>query len=94
MKKLLFIIFVLFISNSLKAIELRGTFYQGNLIVGKIDPKSKVFIDKNEVKISNKGFLNSVKAKSSVYGRIVGVDYAEGFNVARPIGVADLFDII
>ena len=47
----------MFISNSLKAIELRGTFYQGNLIVGKIDPKSKVFIDKNEVKISNKGFF-------------------------------------
>ena len=43
--------------------------------------------------ISNKGFLDSVKAKNSVYGRIVGVDFAEGFNVARPMGIANLFDM-
>lgn len=54
------------------------------------DPKSKEL----ESPISSKSFLESVKAKSSVYGRIIGVDFAEGFNVARPIGVADLFDII
>ena len=43
--------------------------------------------------ISGKSFLDSVKAKSSVYGRIIGVEFAEGFNVARPIGVDNIFDI-
>ena len=53
------------------------------------NPKSKELASP----ISSKGFLDSVKSKSSVYGRIIGVDFAEGFNVAKPIGVNDLFDI-
>ena len=54
------------------------------------DPKSKELASP----ISSKGFLDSVRSKNSVYGRIIGVDFAEGFNVARPIGVNDLFDIL
>jgi len=57
MKKLLFIVIFFFISSSLYALELRGTFYQGNLIIGKTEPGSKIFIDKDEVKVSNKGFF-------------------------------------
>ena len=57
MKKLLLIIVILFISNSVYALELRGSFYQGNLIVGKTDSNSRVFIDKNETKVSKKGFF-------------------------------------
>ena len=57
MKKLLFILVIFFISHSLYALELKGTFYQGNLILGKTEPGSKVFIDKNEIKVSNKGFF-------------------------------------
>lgn len=53
------------------------------------DPNSKEL----DSPISNKNFLDSVRAKSSVYGRILGVEYAEGFNVARPIGVESLFDV-
>ena len=57
MKKLFFLGIIFFISNSLYALELKGTFYQGNLILGKTEPGSKVFIDKNEIKVSNKGFF-------------------------------------
>mgnify|MGYP006095231641 CR=1 FL=1 len=64
MKNILFIIVIFFISNSLYAVELKGTFYQGNLIIGKTDPKSKVFVDKNRVKVSNKGFFAFGLAKN------------------------------
>jgi murein DD-endopeptidase MepM/ murein hydrolase activator NlpD len=57
MKKFFFIILIFCIPNSLHSLELRGTFYQGNLIVGVTDPKSKIFIDKKEVKVSNQGFF-------------------------------------
>ena len=50
-------IFIFLIPNSLLGLELRGTFHQGNLIVGKTEPKSKIFIDKKEVKVNNKGFF-------------------------------------
>ena len=50
MKQLLFITVILFLSNTLSAIELKGKFYQGNLILGKVESKSKVFIDKKKLK--------------------------------------------
>ena len=57
MKKFFFIIIILFFSSSLYALELKGAFYQGNLIIGKTEPKSQVFIDKKKVKVSNQGFF-------------------------------------
>ena len=44
--------------------------------------------------ISSQSFLDALRGKDSVYGRYMGVAYAEGFNVARTIGVKDLFDLI
>jgi len=57
MKKLLFLITIFFFSNTLYALELKGTFYQGNLIIGKVESKSKIFIDKKKIKISDQGFF-------------------------------------
>ena len=57
MKKLLLVIFIFFISNSLYAIEFEGQFFQGNLIIGKTDPNSKIIIDKNIIKVSKEGYF-------------------------------------
>ena len=46
-----------------------------------------------ETIISKKGFLDSVVYRSSDLGRIIGVDYAEGFVSERYIYVDDLFNI-
>jgi bacillithiol biosynthesis deacetylase BshB1 len=43
--------------------------------------------------ISGKEFLEFMFAKARVFGRSVNVEFGEGFNVARPIGVKDLFDL-
>lgn len=44
--------------------------------------------------ISGKDFLDSIKGKNAVFGRNIGVNYAEGFNVARPMGIDNLFDLL
>ncbi len=53
-KYLLISIFV--ITNSL-AVEFNGKFIQGHFIVGKTEKKSKIFIDKKEIKVSKDGFF-------------------------------------
>jgi len=46
-----------------------------------------------ETPISGQSFIESVKAKSRIFGRAIQCDYAEGFNVSRYIGVNNLFDL-
>ena len=49
--------FIIFFFNSLEAIEFKNKFYQGNFILGKTFPDSKVYIDKKNVKVSKEGFF-------------------------------------
>jgi bacillithiol biosynthesis deacetylase BshB1 len=44
--------------------------------------------------ISSKEFLEFLRAKNCSYGRASGFHYAEAFNVNRPIGLRNLFDIV
>ena len=57
MKKISLITVLLFFSSPLIALEFKGTFYQGNFIIGKTDPKSKVFLDKKRVRVSGDGYF-------------------------------------
>ena len=57
MKQLLLVIFILLNPNILNALELKGDFFQGNLILGKTESNSSVFIDKKKIKISKQGFF-------------------------------------
>lgn len=43
--------------------------------------------------ISGPEFMEAVKAKNSIWGRSIGVRYAEGFNVNRTLGVDSLFHL-
>jgi bacillithiol biosynthesis deacetylase BshB1 len=54
------------------------------------DPNSK----EPETPISNEFFMEAVDAKMILFGRSIGVRYAEGFIAARNIGVKDLFDLL
>ena len=48
---------IFFISNLSSAIEFKGKFEQGSLIIGKTRPSSLIFIDKKKMKISKEGFF-------------------------------------
>lgn len=53
------------------------------------DPKSK----EPQTPISSKEFLEYIHSKMAVWGRSIGVAYAEGFTVKRYPGVNSLFDL-
>ncbi len=46
-----------------------------------------------ETPISCPSFFEALRGQNAMLGRQIGVDYAEGFTVARPVGVKDLFDL-
>jgi N-acetylglucosamine malate deacetylase 1 len=54
------------------------------------NPKS----NEPETPISSKAFLESLDSKMALWGRAIGVRYAEGFTVNRYPGVNSLFDLL
>lgn len=54
------------------------------------DPKS----DEPDTPISSKNFTDSVIYRARDLGRLVGVEYAEGFTAERPVAVRNLDDLI
>ena len=55
---LIFLIFLSLYTNSKAiALEFEGKFIQGHFIIGKTDPKTKVWIDKQKVMVTNDGYF-------------------------------------
>ncbi|MEO1654440.1 MAG: bacillithiol biosynthesis deacetylase BshB1 [Bacteroidota bacterium] len=44
--------------------------------------------------ISSKTFVDFLEARAREFGRMIGVEFGEGFNKSVPVGVKDLFDLI
>ena len=57
MRKIILIISFYLFFNNLHSLELKGEFYQGNLIIGKLEPGSQIFIDKSKIKVSKDGYF-------------------------------------
>ena len=51
------LLLIISISSSAFAIDFDGKFIQGHFIIGKTEPKSKIWIDKKPVKVSSEGFF-------------------------------------
>ena len=51
------LLLIIFIPSSAFAIGFEGKFRQGHFIIGKTEPKSKIWIDKKPVKVSTDGFF-------------------------------------
>lgn len=65
--------------------------------MGSIKCFKSQFYDPNsnepESPISGKSFLDYMESKARMFGRYINVEFAEGFNVARPIGISDLLKV-
>lgn len=57
-------------------------------------PSENEYENEPQTPISGKDFLEFLKAKARTYARPIGVEFAEGFNVARTMGVNNLFDLV
>ena len=56
-RNIIILILIFLISSSAFAIDFEGKFRQGHFIIGKTEPKSKIWIDKKPVKVSSEGFF-------------------------------------
>lgn len=54
------------------------------------NPKSK----EPATAISSKAYLDYIEARAAHFGRIIGVAYAEGYTVKRPVGLKNLFGLL
>jgi len=57
------------------------------------NPDAKQYKNEAQTPISGKDFFDNLYAKANVFGRIIGVPYAEGFTSATAVGVKSLFDL-
>ena len=57
MKKIYFFLIILFFTTNVNALEFQGKFLQGHFVLGKTEAKTKVWIDKKEVRVSNDGYF-------------------------------------
>ena len=57
MRKIVLIVSFYLFFNNLHSLELKGEFYQGNLIIGQTEPGSQIFIDKPKIKVSKDGYF-------------------------------------
>ncbi|MBH90729.1 MAG: peptidase [Candidatus Marinimicrobia bacterium] len=56
LKKILLLFFI-FLNYQALALEFKGKFIQGHFIVGKTNPKMKIWIDKKKVKVTDDGYF-------------------------------------
>ena len=56
MFKILFF-FILLLSSNAFALNFDGKFIQGHFIIGKTEPKSKIWVDKKKVKVTSNGYF-------------------------------------
>ena len=56
-KIILFSVIFIFFSNPSFSIELKGSFEQGSLIIGKTNATNEIFIDKKKIKVSKDGYF-------------------------------------
>lgn len=47
-----------------------------------------------ETPISSKAFMDFIEGRGTQFGRLINVKYGEGFTMARPTGVNQIFDVI
>ncbi|MDC0353806.1 M23 family metallopeptidase [Candidatus Pelagibacter sp.] len=51
------VVFLIFITSHVNAIEFKGKFIQGHFILGITEPEAKIKVNKDEVKVSKDGFF-------------------------------------
>ena len=56
LKKLIFFLALLTPVNAF-AVDFDGKFIQGHFIIGKVEPKSEIWIDKKKIKVTSDGYF-------------------------------------
>ncbi len=69
-----YFILLFFICFKVNAVEFNGKFIQGHFIIGKVEPNSKVKIDKKQVRVSKGGYFVFGLDRDRKYDVVITID--------------------
>ena len=69
-----YILIIFLFSFKVSAVEFNGKFIQGHFIIGKIDPSSKVKIDKKQIRVSKDGYFAFGLARDRKYDVVITIE--------------------
>ena len=69
-----YILIIFFFSFKVSAVEFNGKFIQGHFIIGKTDPRSKIKIDKKQVRVSKDGYFAFGLSRDRKYDVVITIE--------------------
>ena len=69
-----YILIIFLFSFKVSAVEFNGKFIQGHFIIGKIDPNSKVKIDKKQIRVSKDGYFAFGISRDRKYDVVIAIE--------------------
>ena len=75
--KILVFFFVIFVATKAFGVEFQGKFIQGHFIIGKTEPKTKVWIDKQKVRVTDDGYFAFGIGRDRKYDIVISIQKDE-----------------
>ena len=69
--------FVIFVATKAFGVEFQGKFIQGHFIIGKTEPKTKVWIDKQKVRVTDDGYFAFGIGRDRKYDIVISIQKDE-----------------
>ena len=69
--------FVIFVATKAFGVEFQGKFIQGHFIIGKTEPKTKIWIDKQKVRVTDDGYFAFGIGRDRKYDIVISIQKDE-----------------
>ena len=69
--------FVIFVASQAFGVEFQGKFIQGHFIIGKTEPKTKIWIDKQKVRVTDDGYFAFGIGRDRKYDIVISIQKDE-----------------
>jgi len=69
--------FVIFVASQAFGVEFQGKFIQGHFIIGKTDPKTKIWIDKQKIRVTDDGYFAFGIGRDRKYDIVISLEKDE-----------------
>ena len=69
--------FVIFVASQAFGVEFQGKFIQGHFIIGKTEPKTKIWIDKQKIRVTDDGYFAFGIGRDRKYDIVISLEKDE-----------------
>ena len=66
--------FVIFVASQAFGVEFQGKFIQGHFIIGKTEPKTKIWIDKQKIRVTDDGYFAFGIGRDRKYDIVISLE--------------------